>query len=65
MYANGQGVLQDYIAAHMWFNIGGSNGAPAAIARRDAIASELSPADLSDAQLRAKACMASNFQECN
>ena len=26
MYAKGQGVPQDYLLAHMWFNISGSNG---------------------------------------
>jgi len=26
MYANGQGVTQDYALAHMWFNIAGSSG---------------------------------------
>ena len=26
MYRNGKGVLQDTIAAHMWFNIAAANG---------------------------------------
>ena len=25
MYGNGEGVLQDNLYAHMWFNVGGSN----------------------------------------
>jgi TPR repeat protein len=26
MYADGQGVIQDYVRAHMWFNIAASSG---------------------------------------
>jgi len=26
IYANGWGVLQDAVLAHMWYNIGGANG---------------------------------------
>ena len=26
MYDNGQGVLQDNVLAHMWFNLGAANG---------------------------------------
>ncbi len=34
-------------------------------AQRDAIAAKLSPADLSEAQRRAKVCMASSYQDCD
>lgn len=65
MYDKGQGMLQDAISAHMWFNISGANGAQAAIASRDQLASKLSPTDLSEAQRRAKVCMASKYQDCD
>jgi len=26
MYANGQGVAQNYVRAHMWFNLAAANG---------------------------------------
>jgi hypothetical protein len=48
----------------MWLNISGANGEPTAIPDRDQLASKMSPADLSEAQRRAKACMASEYQDC-
>ena len=35
MYRKGQGVAQDYVTAHMWFNIAGENGNKGAITGRD------------------------------
>ena len=35
MYGNGEGVLQDNVYAHMWFNIGSSNGSETARENRD------------------------------
>jgi len=26
MYANGKGVAEDYVQAHMWFNLAGADG---------------------------------------
>src|SRR4029079_13396206 len=58
MYATGAGVPQDFITAHMWFNLADANGLSNAAGQRDEIASQLKPADLSEAQRRAKVCMA-------
>lgn len=65
IYSNGTGVAQDYVTAHMWFNIAGANGSSDATENRDRIATLMTPTDLSEAQRRAKACMASNYQDCD
>jgi hypothetical protein len=65
MYYSGQGVTQDFISTHMWFNISSANGLPGVSGQRDKIASKLLPADISEAQRRAKVCMASNYQDCD
>jgi len=65
MYGNGQGVLQDMIAAHMWFNIAAANGHPDAAKLRDIAAGKLSSSDIVKAQEKAKRCMASGYKDCD
>ena len=65
MYANGEGVLQDYVSAHMWFNISVAGGNTIAATQRDKVAANMTPADISEAQRRASVCMASNYQDCD
>lgn len=65
MYENGWGVPQDYITAHMWFNISSAKGESYATKSRAEIGALLTPADLSEAQRRARVCMASNYQDCD
>ena len=38
MYYNGQGVLQNNVYAHMWWNIAASNGNDGAMKNRDIVA---------------------------
>ena len=64
MYANGRGVLQDNVTAHMWFNIAGANGAEDGRDDREKIEWKMTPADISEAQKRARICMASNYTDC-
>ena len=64
MYANGEGVLQDNVTAHMWFNIAGANGAEDGRDNREIIERKMTPADISEAQKRARICMASNYTDC-
>ena len=64
MYANGEGVLQDNVTAHMWFNIAGANGAEDGRDDREIIERKMTPADISEAQKRARICMASNYTDC-
>ena len=38
MYDNGEGVPQDYVRAHMWVNLGASNGVTGGAGSRDRLA---------------------------
>ena len=58
MYADGLGVPQDHVQAHMWFNLAASRltGEPRenAVRRRDDVAGRMTPDDLSEAQRLAR-----------
>lgn len=64
LYAKGQGVPQDFVTAHMWLNLGAVNSNRDS-RLRDRIAKDMSPADLAEAQRRARVCLASAFQDCD
>ena len=64
MYANGEGVPQDNVTAHMWFNIAGANGAELGRDNREIIERNMTPFYVSEAQKRARICMASNYTDC-
>ena len=65
MYYNGEGVLQDTIAAHMWFNIAAIKGNKIAVKNRDMAAKKLLSADIVKAQQMAKRCMSSGYKDCD
>ena len=44
LYATGLGVPQNYILAHMWFNLAASRGEIEALDQRDALAARMTPA---------------------
>ena len=50
MYANGQGVPQDYVRAHMWFNLSAAQGNQGAAKNRDIAARRMTPAQIAEAQ---------------
>ena len=54
MYARGRGVLQDFILAHMWYNLGAARGEWQAAEARDALAPQMTPAQIAEAQRLAK-----------
>ena len=64
MYANGWGVLKDSVLAHMWLNIAGANGEEAARKQRDNLEDDMTRAEISRATELARACMASDYQDC-
>ena len=64
MYATGQGVLQDYVQAHMWFNIAASSGDKLATKGRDNVAKRMSPSDVSEAQKLARQCVKKKYKNC-
>ena len=64
MYDNGQGVLADFVLAHMWFNISAALGDEMGDEKRELIAKEMTPEDLSKAEAMARACFNSNYEKC-
>ena len=54
MYANGHGVPQDYVTAHMWLNLAGAQGREAYRETRDALAELMTPEQRAEAQRRAR-----------
>ena len=58
MYTNGEGVPQDNVEAHMWLNLSASRSSGAdrerSVATRDRVAERMTPANLSEAQRRAR-----------
>jgi uncharacterized protein len=63
MYERGKRVPQDYVSAHMWLNIAAANGAGPKY--RDTLSQRMSAADISEAQRRARVCVASGYQDCD
>jgi uncharacterized protein len=50
MYRDGRGVPQDKLQAYMWLTLGAANGAPRVAALRDALATQMTPDQLAEAQ---------------
>ncbi len=65
MYEDGQGGPQDKQTAQMWLNTASANGSEQAGKWRDELAAEMTLLDISEAQRRARACMASSYQDCD
>lgn len=54
MYTEGEGVPQDYVRAHMWFNLSAAQGEKAAARYRNIIAARMTPAQVAEAQKLAR-----------
>ncbi len=59
MYGDGWGVPQDYVQAHMWYNLAASRLPPGkdrdlAVENRDIIAARMTPAQIAEAQRLAR-----------
>jgi TPR repeat protein len=50
MYEKGQGVPQNYIQAHMWYNLAATQGNEIAKENRDIVAKRMTPAQIAEAQ---------------
>ena len=50
MYAKGTGVLQDYVSAHMWWNICGVDGDKKCVKFRDTAEMKMTPSQIEKAQ---------------
>ena len=64
MYGTGQGVLQDNVYAHMWWNIAASNGDDGAMKNRDIVAKRLTTEQLAEAQKLARECVRKKYKGC-
>ena len=64
MYYNGQGVPQDYVRAHMWYNLSASTDAEDAIKNRDTAANKMTPSQIEKAQKLSRECVAKNYKGC-
>jgi TPR repeat protein len=65
MYYNGQGVVQDYTRAHMWFNLAAVKGYSVGVKNRDMIAKQMTQQQIAEAQKLARECQARNFKNCD
>ena len=59
MYSKGQGVPQDYVQAHMWYNLAASRLPPGkdrddSVKNRDIAAEKMTPAQIAEAQRLAR-----------
>ncbi|MHA7836816.1 MAG: SUMF1/EgtB/PvdO family nonheme iron enzyme [bacterium] len=52
-YEHGDGVVQDFVSAHVYYNLASAQGYPGAAVSRDAIAARMTPEQLAEAQGRA------------
>ena len=64
MYANGQGIIQDYIQSHMWFQISNSLGNRGAKKNIDFIENQMTSAQIAEAQRLARECVKKNYKGC-
>ena len=53
-YSTGQGVAQDYVAAHKWFNLAAMRGSDVAKDWRNQIAEEMNAGQIAQAQKLAR-----------
>ncbi|MDA8031528.1 MAG: hypothetical protein MPK62_10485 [Alphaproteobacteria bacterium] len=64
LYVKGNGVPQNYIYAHMWYNLAASNGDEQAGEWRDSVASAMTPEQIAEAQALAAACLKNDYKGC-
>ncbi len=63
-YEAGDGVPTDFITAHTSYNISAANGHTRSGEQRDSLAKTMTPADVSEAQRRARVCTNSGYRDC-
>ena len=54
MYDDGQGVPHDFVQAHKWYSLAATNGDKPAAELRDALAKQMTPAQIAEAQQLAR-----------
>jgi hypothetical protein len=64
MYGLGNGVIKDWVYAHMWGNLGASNGNEGGGKLRDIAAKNMTPSQLEKAQDLARECVRKKYKGC-
>ena len=77
MYREGKGVSQNYVQAHMWYNLAASRLTPAtsrrdtttilreaAVTIRNRLGSQMDQAQIAEAQRLAQVCIQNNYKDC-
>ena len=64
MYAFGDGVLKDYVYAHMWGSIALANGSQTDKRLIDFVAKEITPTQLETTQKLARECVRKKYKDC-
>jgi TPR repeat protein len=54
MYDQGLGVPEDYVLAHIWYNLAAATGMKEAVANRDSVAAKMTPAQVAEARKLAR-----------
>ncbi len=62
IYYNGQGVRQDIVQAHIWFDLAAAQGGGKAKKNRDIAAERMTPDQIAEAQRMAREWMAKHRQ---
>ena len=64
MYANGRGVPENDKTAVKWYTLASYNGSEVARENKDAVAKQMTPADISAAQDMSSRCLENNYRDC-
>ena len=64
MYSEGNGTLQLFKNAHVWFNIAAFNGSTEAVEQRKIMTERMSALGVEEAQSMARRCIQSNYSDC-
>tara|TARA_Y100001936_G_C16090453_1_gene685673 strand:- start:871 stop:1188 length:318 start_codon:yes stop_codon:yes gene_type:complete len=61
----GNGVKQNYIRAHMWFDLSDRNGNKDGGIARDLITKDMTPIEIAEAQKKARECIKKDYKGCD
>ena len=64
MYASGDGVIQDFVLAHMWLSISESNGRESEELYIDKVETMMTGDQIVIAKKLARECVAKNYKDC-
>ena len=64
LYYKEQGVLQDYVRAHMWYNMAASPGLKTASGNRDTVAKQMNSNQIEKVQKLARECVRKKYKGC-